>query len=446
APAAPAPRVEELGPDLPVSFPTPGAVTVLPEVSGETPEPLDLAVSVVIPTFNAGDEFYWLLRKLRSQRGFREVEIVVVDSGSSDGTDAMAEEFGCTMVRIPNSEFSHSHARNLGADAAKGDLLLFMVQDAYPVGDYWLRALATALLNPRSEEERLAAVSCTEFARTDSELLYNASIDTHYRFLGCHDRDRIGAFTGSDHASLRTQGQLSDVACMMTREIFQAYRYEGRYAEDLILGVKLIRDGRRTGMLSSVKVVHSHNRKTGYYLRRVFVDVVFLTEVFPDFAPPPARSIPGALLAAERIKTLVDGWRPELGVNGAAALKELAVRARSLRLSGSLPAQLSDFGHPPIRPWLEKMTAERPQIAAADAEQLQTMFGDRIDHIAAYVDGVFGEVDEHLAGELVAAAQKTLSMTLGAQLAFYYLANRPGAAWDRAERLDELRDLLLAGI
>ncbi|HEX2559421.1 glycosyltransferase, partial [Phenylobacterium sp.] len=329
--AAPAPRpldadegLGEEGPAGPVAFPLPGRILTLPEVAGEAPEPLNLTVSVVIPTLNAGDEFYWLLRKLKSQKGLRGVEIVVVDSGSTDGTDTMAEEFGATVVRIPNSEFSHSHARNLGADAATGDLFLFMVQDAYPVGDWWLHSLAKALVHPRNEAERLAAVSCAEFPRKDSELLYNAAIDTHYRFLGCWDKDRIGTFSGADHESLRAQGQVSDVACMMSREIFQAYRYQGRYAEDLILGVRLIKDGRRTGMLSSVKVVHSHNRKTGYYLRRVFVDVVFLTEVFPDFATPQARSFSGALLAADRLKQIVDPWRPGLGGSAAAGLRALA--------------------------------------------------------------------------------------------------------------------------
>lgn len=434
------------GPAGPVAFPLPGRILTLPELAGETPGPLDLTVSVVIPTLNAGDEFYWLLRKLRAQRGLKGVEIVVVDSGSTDGTDAMAEEFGATVVRIPNSEFSHSHARNLGADAARGDLFLFMVQDAYPVGDWWLHSLASVLVAPRSEAERLAAVSCAEFPRKDSELLYNAAIDTHYRFLGCYDKDRIGAYAGADHESLRAQGQVSDVACMMTREIFQAYRYQGRYAEDLILGVRLIRDGLRTGMLSSVKVVHSHNRKTGYYLRRVFVDVVFLTEVFPDFATPRARSFSAALLAADRLWRVVEPWRPQAGASAAAALRALANTARDIRIAGRPPESPYDFGHPPIRPWFERVVAEEGQPALADAEQMRGMFVDRLEHTAAFVEQVFGAADEHLADELVATAHKTLAMTLGAQLAYIYLHTRTTATGAEAQRLDALRDLLLAGI
>ncbi|MET0294003.1 MAG: glycosyltransferase family 2 protein [Phenylobacterium sp.] len=443
--AAPEPEFIGEGQAGPLEFPLPGRITVLPEVEGAAPEPLALTVSVVIPTLNAGDEFYWLLRKLRAQKGLKAVEIVVVDSGSSDGTDALAQEMGCTLVRIPSADFSHSHARNVGADAAGGDLLLFMVQDAYPVGDWWLHTLAKALVQPRREAERLAAVSCAEVPRSDSELLYNAMIDTHYRFLGCHEKDRVGAFAGSDHESLRRQGQVSDVACMMTRDIFQAYRYQGRYAEDLILGVRLIKDGRRTGMLSSVKVVHSHNRPTGYYLRRVFVDVVFLTEVFPDFAAPAASSAAAGLLAAERLKDLVDPWRPKAGAPAAEALRDLAARARGVKVAGRLRTDPPDFGYAPIRPWFQA-AAEAAPPAQAEAEQVRESFAARLDHLAAYVEGVYPEVDEFLAGELAAAAQKTLAMMLGAHLAYVYLNQRPGAEGEAAARLDRLRDILLAGI
>ena len=43
-------------------------------------EPIDASIAVVIPTYNAGPEFAWLLRKLRSQKGLRDLQIVIVDS------------------------------------------------------------------------------------------------------------------------------------------------------------------------------------------------------------------------------------------------------------------------------------------------------------------------------------------------------------------------------
>ena len=212
APARKPPAPEgDLPPLAALTFPLDGALTNLPELTGETIRPLKQSVSVVIPTFNAGAEFHWLLRKLQAQKGLGGVEVVVVDSGSSDGTVQLAKAAGCTLLQIPNSEFTHSHARNLGADAARGDLLLFTVQDAYPAGDHWLYAMAQALVRPRSAAQKVSAVSCSEYPRRDSEIFYNVGIDAHYAFLGCRDGDRIGALTEHDHEALRAQGQLSDV-------------------------------------------------------------------------------------------------------------------------------------------------------------------------------------------------------------------------------------------
>lgn len=429
----------------PVAFPVAGAAATLGELSPAPPEPLALSVSVVIPTYNAGAEFYWLLRKLAGQQGMARVEIVVVDSGSTDGTDTLAEEFGATVVRIPNSEFSHSHARNLGADNATGDLLVFTVQDAYPVGDWWLHSLALALTRPPSEEMRAAAVSCSEFPRRDSELLYNAAIDTHYRFLGCRDADRFGQMVTDDHMSLRSEGQLSDVACMMPAELFAKYRYQGRYAEDLMLGVRLLRDGLKTAMLSSVRVIHSHNRPAAYHLKRTFVDVVFLTEVFPDFGTPAAESAAGAAAGAALLAPIAEAWRPKVGADAAEELRAFTAQLRATAVpdKGGEPV---DFGFAPLKPWLEKAMRRKAGAWRVEAEQVRNMYADRLDHLAGFVARTYGEVDEHLAAELVAAVRKTLAATVGAQLAFLYLHVAKRGPKAAAAQVEELRALMTAGI
>ncbi|HEY8618104.1 glycosyltransferase [Phenylobacterium sp.] len=425
-----------------LQFPLPGNLTWLPELTGEALEPLDATVSVIIPTYNAGAEFYWLLRKLKAQRGLAGVEIVVVDSGSSDGTDTLAEAHGCTVVRIPNSEFSHSHARNLGADNASGDLYLFTVQDAYPSSDTWLYTLARALLRPATEEERVSALSCTEFPRRDSELLYNAGVDTHYAFLGCRDSDRLGEMTGRDHMALRSQGQLSDVACLIPAETFQSYRYEGRYAEDLILGVRMIREGHRLAMVSSAKIIHSHNRPARYHLKRTFVDVLFLRDVFPDFGQPIVESVRGIVAAAAALHALYARWTPVAGELAGEQIAEFARRARRAHVDEAHPA-IVHFGFEPLGPWLEEAIAEDAKPARWDAELTRNMFADRLEGLAVFAGRVYGVADEALAVEMRAAVEKTLASTVGALLAYLYAGHSERA---RPERMRVLYDLMLAGV
>lgn len=64
-------------------------------------------VSVVIPTKNGGTDFQCLLEKLSEQKGFREIELIIVDSGSTDATVSLAQAHGACVVSIKASEFSH---------------------------------------------------------------------------------------------------------------------------------------------------------------------------------------------------------------------------------------------------------------------------------------------------------------------------------------------------
>ena len=160
---------------------------------------VNATVSVVIlPTFNAGREFFWLLKKLRAQQGIASLEIVIVDSGSKDDTVAIALEFNCRVVEIENELFSHSFARNLGADIATGQYLIFMVQDAFPVGYSWVSDLVKALLTPLKDGDYLAALSCAEHPRRNSELNVQHLHNSHYKFLGCFDKDKVGQLAQFD--------------------------------------------------------------------------------------------------------------------------------------------------------------------------------------------------------------------------------------------------------
>lgn len=67
-------------------------------------------------------------------------EVVVVDDGSTDGTGATALEYGFRVIRTPKQGLGH--ARNLGLRAARGDIVAYIDDDAYP-DPHWLHYLAT---------------------------------------------------------------------------------------------------------------------------------------------------------------------------------------------------------------------------------------------------------------------------------------------------------------
>jgi glycosyltransferase involved in cell wall biosynthesis len=428
-------------------------LTCHPDLEGEDHPTLDVTVSVVIPTYNAGSEFILLLRKLRNQKGLRSIEIVTVDSESRDGTPQVAARYDCVIIPIKQSDFSHSYSRNLGAAAASGDYILFMVQDAYPIGDHWIYGMVRCLIDNR-HGRGLAALSCAEYPRSDSELFYDALLKGHYDFIGCSDSDRLGKYIDDDHMSLRMQGQLSDVACLVPKPLFDKYKYHGDYAEDLTFGIKLIRDGYRVGMLSSIRVVHSHNRPTQYYLRRSFVDVIFLAEIFSDFKAPKDTDLEGTLAAAALLAQLAPQIVADRLCSPIDIFTNLLNNVRRIEPPQTLNASWDGCGLASLHPWLESFY-ERPDRPASlvssksfieSFKQTQAIYADRLNSLMLAITP-YPVLDEIVAHEISDAINKSLAMTIGAQLAFCYVAPLPNQKInDLHDRLVALRKILASGI
>jgi glycosyltransferase involved in cell wall biosynthesis len=89
-------------------------------------------VSVVIPVRN-GVKYLGEATNSALMQGQVEVEVIVVDNGSSDGSRALAESFGAPVRVIDESRPGAAHARNAGVRLARGEYLAFLDAD-----DVWL--------------------------------------------------------------------------------------------------------------------------------------------------------------------------------------------------------------------------------------------------------------------------------------------------------------------
>jgi rhamnosyltransferase len=82
-------------------------------------------------------------------------EILVVDSGSTDGTLEILQEYPkVKLVEIPGAEFNHGTTRNLGPKHTTGEFLLYTVGDARPTDNQWLERM----LQPMLDDATLMAV------------------------------------------------------------------------------------------------------------------------------------------------------------------------------------------------------------------------------------------------------------------------------------------------
>ena len=98
-------------------------------------------ISVVIPVKNEAKKIEACIEGILSQT-IPVKEIIVIDSGSTDGTQQLVNKYDKTrLIEIPGSEFNHGATRNLGVSQATGEYILFTVGDAKAVDIYWIENL-----------------------------------------------------------------------------------------------------------------------------------------------------------------------------------------------------------------------------------------------------------------------------------------------------------------
>ncbi len=104
--------------------------------------------SLVIRAYNEEKHIGRLLEGIRQQT-VRDVEIILVDSGSTDSTVPIAEAFGARVVRIPSAEFTFGRSLNFGVREATRELVVIASAHVHPVYPDWLETL----LRPFEDEK-----------------------------------------------------------------------------------------------------------------------------------------------------------------------------------------------------------------------------------------------------------------------------------------------------
>lgn len=113
-----------------------------------TPKPVEvgppLRISVIIPARNEALHIGAVVASVLQQRpAGAELEVIVIDDGSSDATAAAARGAGARVLAFGGSDGNPAAARNRGAAAARGDILVFLDSDCSP-DPGWLEALLAA--------------------------------------------------------------------------------------------------------------------------------------------------------------------------------------------------------------------------------------------------------------------------------------------------------------
>jgi rhamnosyltransferase len=248
-----------------------------------------MRVSIVLPVRNAGPDLEGVLAGIAAQRHeLGEVELLAVDSGSTDGTPERLERAGARVLRIAPETFDHGGTRDLAISEARGELVVLLVQDATPGDERWLANLVAEFDDPE-----VAGAWCRQVARPDAPSV--TALRLAESLHGSRKRRLARLPPGRKLADLDPFDRLAlcsfDNVCSAVRKsVWRSIRFGPcAFAEDMIWGKTAIEAGHALAYTSDAFVVHSHDRSIAYEYRRTYLAHHALHHLFgvrtvPDLA------------------------------------------------------------------------------------------------------------------------------------------------------------------
>ena len=225
------------------------------------------AVSIIVPTLNAMASLPALLDAIDRQDDGAPREVVVVDSGSTDGTGEYVMSRLGRMIQV--DRFNHGTTRNTGVEESRAPLVVLTVQDALPVGRDWLQQL----LCPLRADARVAGVFARQIPRPDASPVIRHGLN---QWVAARPEARVVELTPTEFQALAPMRRLDrcafdNVCSAIRREVWQRHPFAATpIAEDLEWSRDVLLAGYRIAYQPSSVVEHSHDRPARYELARTW--------------------------------------------------------------------------------------------------------------------------------------------------------------------------------
>ena len=207
-------------------------------------------ISVIVPAYNAEKHLARCLEALLAQTMPRnQYEIIVVDDGSRDATYKIAQSLGVRVLSQANG--GAAAARNLGAQNARGAIVIFIDADSVP-DKSWLEKMVAPFANPD-----IAGASGEK--KTHQTNLWAQYVQIEYDYK--YDLMRNHAYTDFIDSS----------TAAYRREVFvQNGGFDTSFmeAEDTELSFRLAERGYKMVLIRDAIVYHTHPTSLWEYLRR----------------------------------------------------------------------------------------------------------------------------------------------------------------------------------
>lgn len=226
---------------------------------------MDGLASIVIRTYNEERYLPELLDAIADQEtDGLNVEVIIVDSGSTDKTLEIVSGRADKVVHIAKEDFSFGRSINLGCQAATGDYLVFTSAHCVPASRRWLVELVRPLVENKVTYSYGRQLGGPESKFSECQLLLKY-------FPEVSQVPQEGFFCNNANAALR-------------RDLWERFPFDEALTglEDMHLAKKLVENGHRLGYVAEAPVYHYHHESWSKVKRRYEREAIALQHIMPE--------------------------------------------------------------------------------------------------------------------------------------------------------------------
>lgn len=257
----------------------------------------NVRVSICLPTYNGASDLGQLLPRLREQRldGVKAwdeglVEVLAVDSSSSDDTRGLLAAHGVDFEVIPKAQFRHGATRNRIARRARGSVLVFLSQDALPMGSDFVEQMCSAFEDPRT-----AGASARVVPHDEDDPLTRRTVLALPEARPQETSAELAPGEDLWSLSCARRGELlvfNDVASAIRAEVFREIPFPDLdFGEDVAWAARALSAGWRLRFASRAVVAHAHRYSPRQAFERYRIDARFRRQVLGQVVRPSLLSV-----------------------------------------------------------------------------------------------------------------------------------------------------------
>ena len=219
--------------------------------------------SLVIRAYNESAHLGRLLEGINHQT-VKDVEVILVDSGSTDSTVSIAEAFGAKVVHIRPEEFTFGWSLNRGIEKATGDFVVIASAHVYPVYPDWLESL----LHP-FEDEKVALAYGKQ--RGPESAKFSEQQVFHQWYPDASQPRQPTAFCNNANAAIR-------------KSLWERNPYDESLTglEDLAWAKWAKEQGGEIAYVAEAEIVHVHNETPGGVFNRYRREAMAFKQIHPE--------------------------------------------------------------------------------------------------------------------------------------------------------------------